>query len=220
MHPFDNTISQPMVARFSDVETTFASLLARTPRRLMIAFSVLAIAIVATVMFAAEPASAAGCRNADILPASKKDVKRAEAATRCLINKERRSHGMRSTKFNKRLHKSALWQAKDMLRHEYFDHDRSGGPSFVGRISRFGYGRKSNGYSLGENLAWAPESVATPREMVRMWMESPGHRRNILHRKFREQAVSAVLSDGDVGGDYEDSGGPFVVYVSQFGTRY
>lgn len=220
MHPFNNTISQPQVAHFYDFEGTFASRHARAPRDSMVAFGALIITIAAMLVFSAGSASAAGCKNADILPASKKDVKRAEAATRCLINRERRSHGMRSTKFNKRLHKSALWQAKDMLRHEYFDHDRSGGPSFVGRISRFGYGRKSNGYSLGENLAWAPETVATPREMVRMWMESPGHRRNILHRKFREQAVSAVLSDGDVGGDYEDSGGPFVVYVSQFGTRY
>lgn len=175
--------------------------------------------VVALLFGFAGSASAAGCKNADLEPQNADQAKQAQAATRCLVNRERRKRGLRSLKLNKSLQKSSDWMAKDMLENEYFAHDRNGGPSFTARITRFGYGEKSNGYSLGENIAWATCNIATPREIVRMWMNSPGHRANILQRRFKEQAVSAVWSDAGVGGDYE-SDAPFVVFVNQFGARY
>ena len=164
-------------------------------------------------------ASAAGCKNANLEPQTAEDAKKAQTATRCLVNRERKKRGLRSLRLNKSLQKSSDWMANDMLANEYFAHDRKGGPSFTARITRFGYGDDSNGYSLGENIAWATCNIATPREIVKMWMASPGHRANILQRRFKEQAISAVWSGGGVGGDY-DSNAPFVVYVNQFGARY
>lgn len=220
MHPYTNFTSHPSPRTFVEMVSAVLHLPEKFFKRMTYACAAMMIVILAMIVFAATSASAASCANADLAPATAAELRKAEAATRCLINAERRSHGLRATRYNKKLRKSSIWQGKDMIRHEYFDHNRSGGPSFTGRISRFGYGRKSNGYSLGENLAWAPQSVATPSEMVRMWMDSPGHRANILRSGFKEQGVAAIYSDGDVGGDYEDSGGPFVIYVSQFGTRY
>lgn len=164
-------------------------------------------------------ASAAGCKNANLEPQDADQAKKAQTAVRCLVNRERKKRGLRSLRFSKSLQKASDWMAKDMLDHEYFAHDRNGGPSFTARITRFGYGEKSNGYSLGENIAWATCDIATPREIVRMWMNSPGHRANILQRRFKEQAVSALWSTGGIGGDY-DSEIPFVVFVNQFGARY
>lgn len=123
-------------------------------------------------------------------------------------------------RFNENLFQSSAWQAQDMVGYAYFDHQREGGPGFAGRITRFGYAKNARGYTLGENIAWGSYGVASPREIVAMWMQSPGHRANILSRKFREQALAAVLVNGDeIGGDYA-GGGPLVIYVNQFGRRF
>jgi hypothetical protein len=87
-------------------------------------------------------------------------------------------------------------------------------------LLRFGYKDGASGYSIGENIAWASSSIASPKKIVSMWMHSPPHKANILTKDFRDQAVSALWSDGGVGGDYANSNGPFVVYVNQFGRRF
>lgn len=165
-------------------------------------------------------AASVGCANADVTPISTDQVVHAEHSTRCLVNAERHKRGLHSLRFNADLQQSSDWQAGDMFRHAYFDHQRPGGPSFTQRILRFGYARGANGYSLGENLAWSTSDGASPREIVALWMHSRGHRSNILRRKFRDQAVTAVLANGnDVGGDYADAG-PIIIYVNQFGAHY
>lgn len=177
------------------------------------------VAIAAFAMTA--PAYAGtGCANADLQPVDATQTAAAERATRCLVNRERRRRHRRSLRFNENLHQSATWQAQDMVAFAYFDHQREGGPGFAGRITRFGYARDANGYSLGENLAWSSAGGASAREIVSMWMHSAGHRANILRRQFREQALAAIWVNGDeIGGDYA-GGGPLVIYVNQFGTRY
>ena len=193
---------------------------ATATKRASFALSVIASCAIALGVGAPTASAGGGCPNADLVPAGPQDVPAVEAATRCLINVQRRRHGLRSLKFNADLQKSSDWQAQDMIDHAYFDHSRPGGPGFAGRITRFGYAASANGYMLGENIAWATSDAASPREMVSMWMHSPPHRQNILRRGFKDQAISAVYSAGGVGGDYADSNGPFVVYVNQFGTRY
>jgi uncharacterized protein YkwD len=177
---------------------------------------------VAAVLGAAPGASAAGrsCPDAGLVPTRPDQLHRLQRATRCLVNRERVRHHLKALRLNGELEKSALWQGDDMLQHQYFDHSRPDGPDFVERILRFGYASTADGYMLGENLAWASSPIATPRKMVRMWMNSPPHRRNILTRAFHEQAIGAVWSGGGVGGAYADSGGPFVIFVNQFGRRY
>jgi uncharacterized protein YkwD len=83
---------------------------------------------------------------------------------------------------------------------------------------RFGYASSRQGYSLGENIAYASAPVATAGQMVKMWMNSPGHRANILRKQFREQGMAAVYTPGAVGA-YAGAG-PVVVFVNQFGARY
>lgn len=160
------------------------------------------------------------CANADLQPVDATQTAAAEQATRCLINRERRRHHLRSLHFNDNLRQSSAWQAQDMVDFAYFSHQRAGGPGFAGRITRFGYAQGANGYTLGENLAWSSCGGASAREMVSLWMHSPGHRANILRRQFREQGIAALWVDGDeIGGDYA-GGGPLVIYVNQFGRRF
>lgn len=188
--------------------------------RFNIALRALAIALTALGLFAFAGTSSAraGCRNANLAPDTVREAKKASKAAACLVNAERRKRGIKSLRWNRRLRKASAWMTRDMLSHGYFAHDRADGPSFNRRILRFGFAANADGYTLGENIAYASAPIATAREMVKMWMGSPGHRANILRRGFREQGMAARFSPG-AGGAYEGAG-PVVVFVNQFGTRY
>jgi uncharacterized protein YkwD len=100
-----------------------------------------------------------------------------------------------------------------MVRKAYFAHDSSSGSDFAARIRRTGYGR-GGGYSLGENLAWGSHDYAKPAQIVRMWMNSPGHRANILRGKFREIGVAFSLGAPQRGVRHA------ATYATEFGARY
>lgn len=198
-------------------------MLGRVPTRSLarlLGSAALASAWCALLFAGPTPATAGtGCAYAGVSPVSAEDLVRAERATRCLVNRERRRRGLRALHYNRDLGESSAWQAGDMAAYGYFGHQRDGGPSFAGRITRFGYGADGS-FTIGENIAWASDGGATPRDVVRMWMRSPGHRKNILRRSFKEQALAALHVDGNqVGGDFAGAG-PLVIYVNQFGARY
>lgn len=192
------------------------------PQRVKFGIRILLVALAAMLLIAA-PASAAKkktCKDAGLVAKGPDQSLKLQRATRCLINRERTKRGLKRLKASDELLKASDWQNRDMLQYTYFDHTRPDGPGFAERILRFGYAKESNGYSIGENLAWGSQQIATPRKMVNLWMRSPPHRKNILTKGFRDQAVSAVWSAGGVGGAYSSSGGPFVVYTNQFGARF
>jgi uncharacterized protein YkwD len=84
--------------------------------------------------------------------------------------------------------------------------------TMVDRILKARYVREDQGWMLGENLAWGTGSYATPRGAVQAWMESPGHRSNILKRGYHEMGVGLVL-----GVPVSDAAG--ATYTVDFGVR-
>ena len=175
----------------------------------------LATAATAAALFlpASAQAATAGCASASAEPHSARVVV-VRDATLCLINAERRSRGLPKLRYNRRLGKAASRHARDMVRRRYFAHDSPRGRTFVDRIRRAGYLRgRSGGWALGENLAWGSGSLGSPRAIVRAWMRSPGHRRNILNPRYREIGV-ALVRDAPIRG--VDLAG---TYVAEFGAR-
>ena len=162
---------------------------------------------------ASSHAATTGCASAAAEPhAARYDVVR--NATLCLINAERRRRGLRALRHNRRLATAASRHARDMARHHYFSHDSRNGSDFVERIRRAGYLRQSSGgWSLGENLAWGSGSLASPRAIVNAWMRSPGHRRNILTRRFTDAGI-AFVRDAPVDGMDRAA-----TYVAELGRR-
>ena len=133
---------------------------------------------------------------------------------------ERADRRLPALRDNERLTRAAEAYSAKMVRRRFFAHVCPEGSTLKSRIRAAKYLNKSiRDYSLGENLAWASQQIATPRKMVNLWMKSPPHRQNILTKDFRDQAVSAVWSAGNVGGAYANSGGPFLLYTNQFGAR-
>src|SRR3954469_3328132 len=112
--------------------------------------------------------------------------------TLCLLNAERRKRGLRKLRLSKRLSKAARKHSRDMVRRDYFSHTSLSGASFVDRIKRTGYLNGAMGWMVGENLAWGAGSRSSAAKIVRAWMHSPGHRHNILTRRFAHIGIGVV----------------------------
>lgn len=89
-----------------------------------------------------------------------------------LTNQERARNGCAALRIDARITAAAQKHSADMSANGYFDHDSQDGRTFDERIRAEGY--PSPG---AENIAQGQRSAA---EVVEDWMNSPGHRRNIL----------------------------------------
>ena len=146
------------------------------------------------------------------LEATAGNVRRIHAAVLCLHNRIRAEHGLPLLRENRRLRKAAVRHSRDMVRDGYFEHTTPEGVTMVDRILRAGYVRRDRGWALGENLAWGTGSFGTPRGAVDAWMESPGHRANILRKAYRELGVGVAI-----GVPVSDATG--ATYTVDFGVR-
>lgn len=151
-----------------------------------------ALAAAAVAALSAAPAAEArGCGNADLDPAQA-TVQQLRHATVCVLNVQRRKHGLRRLRQNPGLVLAGQRHAMDMVERRYFSHSSTAGTPFMARIRRTGYLRRSGRTLLGENLAYGGRELGTPRQIVRSWMRSPGHRANILQPRFREVGIGVV----------------------------
>jgi len=99
------------------------------------------------------------------------------------INRVRAAHARGPLKADTVLQRAAASHSGDMLRRDYFSHG-----DFAARMRRFG----ARGPMLGENLAWASGPFATAHSLVRLWLESPPHRANVLRRTFGRIGIAAM----------------------------
>jgi uncharacterized protein YkwD len=169
------------------------------------------VAALALVLVAAPAASAAGAcsaANARIATASKRALVR---ATLCQLNVNRARHGLRPLRLNRRLSAAARRHSRAMARRHFFSHNSLNGSSFLDRIRRTGYLRGARSWTVGENIAYGSGRLSTPRAIGRAWMNSAGHRANILSRSFH--AIGIGIAAGT------PSGGGGATYTTDFGRR-
>jgi uncharacterized protein YkwD len=187
----------------------------RLARILVTAGLTLAAAAPAAEAAAPKPTSAhaaRSCAGANRIP-TKSTLARASRSTLCLLNAQRAAHGLRGLRVSRTLNRSARRYARSMVAHRFFSHVSPAGQTLQARISRSGYLRGANGWAYGENLAWGAGSRATPRQIVRAWMASPGHRANILSARWRNIGVG-IAPGAPVAG-----AGRAASYVTHFGWR-
>lgn len=135
-------------------------------------------------------------------------------STVCLINRERTSRGLRALHLNRRLSSAARAHTSDMVRGRYFAHSSRSGRDVVDRVRSRGYFSHVRSWMVGENLAWGSGSRSTPAAIVEAWMNSPGHRHNILTARFREIGVGISF-----GAPVSVDGNSAVTYTTAFGSR-
>jgi hypothetical protein len=101
-------------------------------------------------------------------------------------NRQRREAGLPELVQNARLHQAAELKVKDMFDGQYFDHisPSGNGPSHFARQAGYRY------VIIGENLALGnfKDDVA----LVEAWMNSQGHRENILNAQYQEIGVAVM----------------------------
>jgi uncharacterized protein YkwD len=114
-----------------------------------------------------------------------------------IVNHERGKAGLSPLRIHSQLNAAAQAHSNDMARNDFMSHTGSDGSSMGDRIKRHGY----NFRTAGENVAAGQRS---PQDVMRSWMNSPGHRQNILNPNFR-----------DIGVGYAQGGGRFGIYWTQ-----
>jgi uncharacterized protein YkwD len=144
------------------------------------------------------------CANTDVMPtADNVDVIR--AAVLCLHNQIRAQHNLPLLRDNAKLRKAAVGHSVDMVDEGYFDHTTPTGTTFVDRILDAKYAKQTDGWTLGENLAWGTGDLSTPAGVMQAWMNSAGHKANILKRSYREVGIGirlGVPNDAGVGATF------------------
>jgi uncharacterized protein YkwD len=169
---------------------------------------VLALSI---LLVAAPAASAAGTctsASASLKTASKRTLVR---ATLCQLNLERTRRGQHPFRLSHRLSAAAQRHSRAMARRHFFSHTSLSGASFLDRIRHTGYLRGARSWTVGENIAYGSGRLSTPRAIGRAWMNSPGHRANILSTSFH--AIGIGIAAGT------PYGGGGATYTTDFGRR-
>lgn len=130
------------------------------------------------------PAKPSGCTTTS-KPADTNASDKSTFATQVvtLVNKERANAGLSALKPDALLNKVALDKAKDMYANNYFDHTSPtyGSPFDMMRAYGIAYSY------AGENIA---KGQRTPQEVMTAWMNSAGHKANILNSHYGKIGVA------------------------------
>ena len=151
------------------------------------------------------------CPNANLMPTAQ-NLDAIRAAVLCLHNQIRASKGLPALKDNAKLRKAALGHSADMVDEGYFDHTTPSGDTFVDRVLGAGYAKRTDGWALGENLAWGTGDLSTPAGVMNAWMNSAGHKANILKRSYREVGIGIRLG-------VPDDAGVGATFTADFGAK-
>ncbi len=109
-----------------------------------------------------------------------------------------------SLKWNQQLYSAALSHSMDMTTNDFFDHTGSDNLNVQDRVDATGYAWQA----VGENIAAGQRSA---EEVVKGWIDSPGHCRNIMNPDYEDVAVTCV----------KDSSAKFTNYwTNVFGAEF
>ncbi len=103
-----------------------------------------------------------------------------------LINEQRKSYGLSELSFDSELQRVAKAKALDLVKNNYFDHNSPTYGTPFAMMKSFGISYKA----AGENLA----GNSTLKGAVNAWMNSEGHRKNILNNAFNYTGIGIVDS--------------------------
>jgi len=132
------------------------------------------------------------------------------------VNRVRSDRGLRPLTASRGLVAAAAFQSKALLAQGAFDHDTQGGGTFGDRLRRFYPVGSSRAWSVGENLLWGQDGIDAPTA-VKLWLDSPVHRKIMLDPGWREFGAGAVAAPSAPG--VYASAGAVVVVTIDFGTR-
>lgn len=122
-------------------------------------------------------------------------IKTIEQAIHQETNSRRTDHSIDTLEYNHHLSAIALQHSRDMAERGFFDHTSPDGDEPIDRYRTFGH----NDRSSGENIACIPlDPTSTAQDAVHLvveeWMQSPGHRENLLREQFTEEGIGIYFT--------------------------
>lgn len=108
-----------------------------------------------------------------------------------LVNQERSKAGLGSLQYANDVAKVAQLKSEDMVKNNYFDHTSPTYGSPFTMMDQYGI----NYTFAGENIA---AGYSTAKAVMEGWMNSPGHRANILNPNYKEIGIG-IAKGGDYG---------------------
>lgn len=102
-----------------------------------------------------------------------------------IVNKERKANGLKAVVLDSTLSKLAIIRSQDMVDYQYFSHISPNYAEFYQLVQQINYGY----WTLGENIAAGGSSA---QQYMTMWMNSSGHRANILNANYERIGVGVV----------------------------
>jgi uncharacterized protein YkwD len=142
------------------------------------------LSVVATLCLGAGSATAAADQ-----PSTITGQTQLESQIVTALNAKRRARGLVQLRLSPALARAADGHTRAMATYGFFSHVSPDGGSLRQRVRQ--YHAQSRRWAAGENLLWASPSVEAA-DAVQMWMESPGHRRNMLAANWRDVGLAAV----------------------------
>lgn len=121
------------------------------------------------------------------IPTTNSTVQDYEKEVIRLVNEIRVQNGLKALSHNWELSRVARYKSQDMKDNRYFSHTSPVYGSPFQMIKSFGITYRS----AGENIA---KGQATPKAVVEAWMNSSGHRANILNASFTQIGVGYVAN--------------------------
>ncbi|MCC0698363.1 sporulation protein [Clostridioides sp. ZZV15-6383] len=106
-----------------------------------------------------------------------------------LVNIERSKAGLNPLTLDSSISNVATKKSQDMIDNNYFSHNSPTYGSPFDMLKKFGISYKT----AGENIAMAQK---TPKEVVNAWMNSEGHRKNIMNPNFSKIGVGVAQKSG------------------------
>ncbi len=180
--------------------------------------SIKAVIVIVCIICIAAAASGMEKNTASRTPSvSSVDPGRLERKIHDLVNKERKKRGMQALEWDVTLHSIARKFSEDMARRDFFSHEDPEGRSFCDRYSAAGF---SCSIRIGHKVCLGAENISQDylfntsssegggtfshyntedkiaRSVVERWMNSKGHRLNILTPYFKKEGIGVAL-DGD-----------------------
>jgi uncharacterized protein YkwD len=113
-----------------------------------------------------------------------------EAEALAQINALRADAGCGPLQINPALQAAAAGHAADMAQQNFFSHTGTGGSKLRGRIDAAGY----RWGAIAENIAAGQSSAA---EVVSVWYQSAGHKKNMLNCTYRDTGLALVYQADD-----------------------
>ena len=104
-----------------------------------------------------------------------------------LVNTERAKNGLGALTMNTGASKAAQVRATEIVKQ--FSHTRPNGQDPFTALKEFGVSYSA----AGENIAYG---YSTAQSVMNAWMNSPGHRANILNGRFTQIGIGVYQSNG------------------------